>query len=214
MFKELLSTSQGFITFIRIVEILAFFTLFVLMILGAIPLFISNTNTTIHYASQQTALVERMTKDTLILASSTTLSGAKDQAINELQTTLPVFEINQKILQNTNLETIDESFFQDSTSPYAYIDAAVKIILKDPKNKTTVSNESEILLSPDHQYFVDLAHISNNLQTQEYSSRYLLFFLEEGVCLILVGIKTIFWVSVESAARRYKKPQENLHDIP
>lgn len=214
MFKELLSTPGGALTFIRTIEILAFFTVFALMILNAVPVFVSDTNTTMHMTTQQTAFVERLSKDTLIMASSTTPSDQKAQALSELQVTLPVFEANQKSLQVTSLTATGEDLLLDSQAPYANIDKAARIIIANPKNTILVSSEASITTLMEREYFIDLSQITNTLQQQASNSRYTLFVLTELVCLILVIIKTIFVLSIEDAAKRYKKLQEAHQEMP
>lgn len=202
MFKQLLSTPQGFLSFIRIIETLAFITVFAIMFFLAIPLTLSNTETILHYATLQQSLSQRIAKDALILQYDPTSDDV--QSISELQNMLPTWESDQTNLQNSNLPDAAQALFLSSTTNYVGIDAAVRAILTHPQNAHI---EAQIIHMQELPYFLAISQVANELQRQEYSSRNALVALGEITCVILLVIKTIFVVTVEMAARRYAKEQ-------
>jgi hypothetical protein len=202
MFKQLLSTPQGFLSFIRTVEILAFVAVFAIMIFQAVPLTLSNNDLILSYATQQRTLSQRIAKNAFILQYGPTSDDA--QAISELQNMLPTWESDQANLQNSNLPETDEILLLSSATNYVGIDTAVRAILAHPQNAPI---EAEIIHTQERPYFLALSQIANQLQQQEYSSRTTLIIIGELTCVILLAIKTIFVVTVEMAARRYAKEQ-------
>lgn len=207
MFKHLVSTPQGFLTFIRTIETLAFTAVFAIMVFLAIPLTLSNTDATLHYAMLQQSLSQRIAKDALILQYDPTSDDA--QAISELQNMLPTWESDQANLQNSNLPDSAQTLFISSTTNYVGIDAAVRAILTHPQNAHV---EAQIIHMQELPYFLAISQVANELQQQEYSSRNALFAIGEMTCVILLVIKTIFVVTVEMAARRYAREQREREE--
>lgn len=195
-------TPQSFLLIFRITEILAFIAVFTLMALLYVPLYVSNADTTLHYATQQQAISQRIAKDALILQ----YDGADGtQAINELQNMLPSWESNQAALQNSHLTDPAQALFATTTSPYTSIDAAVHAILVHPANTGV---EAAIIRNQERSYFLAISQVANNLQQQEYDSRIALFFISEGVCVIILVIKATLVFVVESAARHLQRERE------
>ena len=209
MFKQLLSTPQGFLAFIRIIETLAFTAIIAIMIFQAIPLTFSNNDLILYYATQQRTISQRITKDALILQYGP--ASASSLAISELQNMLPTWESDQANLQNSNLPDTDETLVLSSATNYVGIDSAVHAILSHPQNAPI---EAQIIYMQERPYFLAISQVANELQQQEYSSRITLTIIGEITCVVLIAIKAIFVVTVEMAARRYAKEQNNKQEKP
>lgn len=192
-------TLQGFRRLVRIIEALAFFVIFSLMGLQAIPLFVFNLDMTLHYATSQQAISQRIAKDALILQYDPNNST---QAINELQVMLPSWESNQRALQNSLLSSDAEALFLSSSSPYASIDASVRSILAHPAN---IAIQCPIIRMQERPYFLAISQTANILQQEESESRLVHFWIVEGVCVILLAIKGTFVVTVEGTIAGYLK---------
>ncbi len=203
MFKELLSTPEGFIAFVRIIETLAFAAVFAVMIFCAVPLTVSNNDAILRYATLQQTFSQRIAKDALILQYGS--SSDSVSAISELQNMLPTWESNQRNLQNSNLPPLSQTLLVTSTANYVSIDAAMRAILLHPPNAVI---EVQIIHNQERPYFFAISQIADELQQQEYSSRQALFYIEEATCVIVLVIKTVFVVSVEVTARRYLKEKQ------
>lgn len=196
-------TPQGFLLIFRITETLAFMTIFTLMALLYVPLYVSNADTTLHYATQQQALSQRIAKDALLLQYGSPSDGV--QAINELQNMLPSWESNQIALQNSHLSDPAQALFATTASPYVSIDAAARSILAHP---ASVIVEVAIIRNQERGYFLAISQVANNLQQQEYDSKLSLFIISEGMCVIVLAIKSTLIFLVESAARHVRRERE------
>lgn len=202
MFKQLISTPQGFLTFIRIIETFAFVAVFAIMIFQAIPLTLSNNDAILRYATLQQAISQRIAKDALILQYGS--AGDNALAISELQNMLPTWESNQANLQNSNLTDTEQTLLLSSMTNYVGIDSAVHAILAHPQNALI---EAQIIHMQERPYFLTISQVANQLQQQEYSSRIALTVIGEITCVVLLAIKITFVVTVEMAARRYAREQ-------
>lgn len=207
MFKELLSTPKGFLNFIRIIETLAVVAVIAVMIFQAIPLTFSNNDLILYYATQQRTISQRIAKDALILQYGPASEDAL--AISELQNMLPTWESDQTNLQNSNLPDTDETLVLSSATNYVGIDSAVHAILSHPQNAPI---EAQIIYMQERPYFLAISQVANQLQQQEYTSRDALIAIGEITCVILLAIKAVFVVTVEMAARRYAKEQNNKQE--
>lgn len=196
-------TPQGFRLLVRIVEALAFLTIFVLMVLQSVPLTFTNAEGNLHYASLQQAISQRIAKDALLFQYGSASDNI--QAINELQNMLPTWESNQKALQNGNLPTVSQTLFTSSMTNYVSIDTAVKAILAHPQLASENIAEIQIIRSQERPYFLAISQVVSDLQQQEMNSKQTLFFIEEGTCVILLVIKVTFVLTVETTVAGYLK---------
>ncbi|SRR6266567_253938 len=201
---KLLSTPQGFLAFVRIIETLAFVAVGAIMIFQAIPLTISNNDAILHYATLQQSISQRIAKDALILQYGPADNNA--QAISELQNMLPTWESDQANLQNSNLSGTAQTLLISSTTNYVSIDAAVRAILAHPQTIDIV--QTQIIHMQERPYFLAISQVANELLQQEYSSRITITVFGELAGGILIVIKITFVVTVEVLARRYLKSEQ------
>lgn len=195
-------TPQGFRVLVRIVEALAFLTIFVLMALQSVPLTFTNNDVALHYATEQQAISQRIAKDTLILQYGSPSDHI--QAISELQNMLPTWESDQKNLQSSHLPDVSQTLFVSSNTNYVAIDTAVRAILVRPQGPIDAV-QAQIIRSQEHSYFIAVSQVANDLLQQEKASKQTLFFIEEGVCVILLAIKVTFVLTVETTVAGYLK---------
>ena len=201
---KLLSTPQGFLAFVRIIETLAFVAVGAIMIFQAIPLTISNNDAILHYATLQQSISQRIAKDALILQYGPADNNA--QAISELQNMLPTWESDQANLQNSNLPSTAQTLLISSTTNYVSIDVAVRAILAHPQTIDTV--QTQIIHMQERPYFLAISQVANELQQQEYSSRITITVFGELAGGILIVIKATFVTTVEVLSRRYLKSEQ------
>jgi hypothetical protein len=197
------------IVIMRILGWLGIILLFFTLAFEALPLMSNTTLGTFRLMTRQRVLQQRIVKNVLILAYQTS-SDEHVEAINELQTTLPVWEQVQKGLRlgdaslgiSANLPGDIELLLTQAQPDFAYMDAAARQILARPSPVDPV--QLAIIQQHDQPYYLTMAQVSDLFQERIQGAAKIYFGIELGMGIALMSIWIAFLLFIRSFNKRSK----------
>ena len=196
--------------FIRMFYISGILFLLISIATDAWPLMPNEGVQVIRRISQQKGFEERIAKNALILVYGD--KTLRPQAVNELQTTLPVWERIQQGLEKGDASLglpgstpreVDVLISQIRTD-FIAIDTASRAILvrpDDPANATQLS----IVLAHSQPYYLKMSDISDVWQDKTQDVGKIYFGIKLGIGLVLL----VFWILLIILHKRQSKQKEH-----
>lgn len=188
---------------------LGIFFLVVMLAFEALPLLSNTALGTFRLMTRQRVLEQRVVKNVMVLAYRTD-QDEHAEAINELQTTLPVWEKVQRGLQDgdttlgvsPNLPSDIKLLLTQAQPDFVYLDTAAHQVLAHPASVDPV--QLSIVLQHDQPYYLAMAQANDLLQERIQNAAKIYFSIELGIGIALMSLWIVFLFSFRSLDKRSK----------